>query len=58
MSRQEALQKLIDFQENLERLLNNVDSRINSFDEEDIDAIESTRFNQMFQMIEHHQHID
>lgn len=58
MTKQEALQKLIDFRENLERLLDNVDSRIDSFDDEDVDAVESTRFNQMFQMIEHNQHID
>jgi len=58
MTKQEALDKLIDFQENLQRLLDNVDSRIYRFDDEDIDAIESTRFNEMFQIIEHNQHID
>jgi hypothetical protein len=58
MTKEQALQQLIDFQENLERLLDNVNSRVNRFDEEDVDAIESTRFNQMFQMIEYNQHID
>ena len=54
----EQLEKMKTLRDNMNKFLDNLEHRIDRFDEEDVDAVESPRFTQLFELVEHNQHID